>query len=246
MAIEKSNFALVESFNDAIGYERIKQMYYTIFIEAFHDENKRPSLEELFHLQTTTIGPFTKKSHIIHLMDIDNKIIGSIIFTTFIDIGMGIIQYIVVDKPCRDNGLSNILLQKALDVMRQDIHNHSDISNILKFVFAEIIHYESDGITMFPPKEYMLLNTANFKKVDIHYRQPPLKDGLTPIDYDLVVLSADKFDCIKAEDVKQFVTVFFQSLFLLSKEQIDENINYMYVHIEDAPDPIPLYRLISF
>ncbi|MCL1998158.1 MAG: GNAT family N-acetyltransferase [Turicibacter sp.] len=213
-------------FRESTGNDEDLGKMYSLFAEAFPDEDERESLENLAKFVSIKVEGV--ESHILHLKTGSN-IIGSMVFAYFHQSNTGYISYIVVDKAHKNKGFATKIFDEGMRILGEDAKKIN--KRELGYVFLELDKFDPNKI----PAAAHIWHKKGFKRLDFDYTQPPLdKNKCESNSLMLAVRVHTNEEYLESNIVKLFIADFFGLVFEIEPPLIKEYIERMCKRLGDS------------
>lgn len=211
-----------ESIIDLINF------YTKIYLVNFPDDNERESLENLLIYLRNNKNEDIYKYHIV-IEKYRNKIIGGAIFDYYIKNNYGIIEYITIDKQYQSQGYGELLYNYICNILNKDSNKYN--KKMYDYIFGEIKTIDNNYIIT--DKKYIhFWNKYNFKRINIHYIQPPLSRNKESVNNLCLIVVSPNID-IKNISVKLLKNVIYEYFkYSIGIEDPKETKEYKFIEKE--------------
>lgn len=164
------NIEIIEIDENSLEIDEFYQIYGRLFPRREEVETV-DNIKKYLSLKKT--GFYGKNNYHILILKLNNKVIGFIIGDYYFSSGISFIEFIGIDSSYVKRGYSKILIEKFLDLVKED---SARSNSILNGILIEVEKPESiDSPGSFPFWDHM-----GFKKIECKYVQPPLSDDKEP------------------------------------------------------------------
>ncbi|MGR3278063.1 GNAT family N-acetyltransferase [Acaryochloris marina NIES-2412] len=204
---------IIELTDSKKDSKTLENFYQEIFVKEFNNPNERESLKNMMnYLKLKSQGWYEKNNYHILVATNETKVIAGLIADYLALTNSGVIEFIVVSKNFRLQGIGSTILKKAQEILFEDAIRNNNFK--LDFIIGEIedpYKLTSPAQDVDPISRSEIWHKWGFRGVDFPYIQPALSKSQKSLTDLLLIVKIfrqewlNPFPIIPSKIVKLFV-----------------------------------------